>query len=140
MADTPNARLSREAMSFTRYLLGRSATERVVARYGQALLTLEIALPATRFDRRVLLVGAVHPLTTEMLDTACAFLAKDSLLRTRLFVLAGLLETEPSYAERFLGPPPGRLGIAAGLIGAGLRSALSLVLGVPLLLVIRWTS
>jgi hypothetical protein len=57
-----------------------------------------------------------------------------------LFVLAGLLETEPSYAERFLGQPPGRLRIAAGLAGAGLRAALSLVLGAPLLLAIRWIS
>ena len=140
MGDSDMAQLSREVMSFTRYLLGRPATRRLIARYEHALETLELALPATRFEGRLLHVGALHPLTTEILDTACAFLAKDSLLRRRLFVLAGLLETEPSYAERFIGQPPGRLGIAVGLAAAGLRTALSLVLGVPLLLAIRWTS
>ncbi len=140
MADSDMAQLRREVMSFTRYLLGRPATSRLIARYEHALEKLELALPATRFEDRLLRVGALHPLTAEMLDTACAFRAKESLLRKRLFVLAGLLETEPSYAERFLRQPPGRLRIAAGLAGTGLRTALSLVLGTPLLLAIRWTS
>ena len=140
MADSDMAQLSREVMSFTRYLLGRPATSRLTARYESALETLELALPASKFEDRLLRVGALHPLTTEMLDTACAFLARDSLLRTRLFVLTGLLETEPSYAEPFLAQPPGRLRIAAGLARTGLRTALSLALGAPLLLAIRCIS
>ena len=140
MGDADMVQLGREVMSFTHYLLGRPATGRLIARYERALETLELTLPASRFERRLLRVGTLHPLTTEILDTACAFLARDSLLRRRLFVLAGLLETEPSYADRFLGQPPGRLRIAAGLAGSGLRTALSLVLGAPLLLAIRWTS
>ncbi len=140
MADSDMAQRSREVMSFTRYLLGRPATSRLTARYESALETLDLALPATVFEDRLLRVGALHPLTTEMLDTACTFLARDSLLRTRLFVLTGLLETEPSYAEPFLAQPPGRLGIAAGLARTGLRTALSLALGAPLLLAIRCIS
>ena len=140
MANSDTAQLSREVMSLTRYLLRCPATGRLLERYEHALNTLELTLPSNRFEGRLLRVGALHPLTTEILDAACAFLARDALLRRRLFVLAGLLETEPSYAGRFIGPPPGRLGIAAGLAATGLRTALSVVLGTLLLLAIRWTS
>ena len=138
MREIDRAQLSREVASFTRYLVGRPATEDLVARYEHALGVLHLGLPATPFEGRLLQVSARHPLATEMLDTACAFLARDSLLRRRLFVLAGLLETEPSYADRFVCQPPGRLAVLVRLAGSGLRSAAHLVLGVPLLLAIRW--
>ncbi len=140
MADSDVARLGREVSSFTRYLVGRPPTQRLVLRYAEALATLGLAHPATAFDGRLLRTALVHPFATEMLDTACALLAKDSLLRRRLFVLAGLLETEPTFAELFVGQPPGRIRIAVGLLGAGTRAGLSFILGAPMLLALRWTS
>ena len=132
--------MEREATVFTRYLMGRPATSRVCRRYGEALATLGLEAPGSAFDARLLAASGRHPLVVELLDSASAFLAADSQLRARLFVLAGLLETEPSYADRFLGPPPGRLGVASGLALRGTRTLVALLVGVPLLLVIRWTS
>jgi hypothetical protein len=139
MENSGSLQLEREVRSFTKYLIGRPASERVAGRYADALAILDLEQPTSRFDSRLLRLGGLHPLLAGSLDTASAFLARDSLLRRRLFVLAGLLETEPSYADRFLRQPPGRLGIVVGLAVLGLRSALNLVVGTPLLLAIRWT-
>ena len=128
---------AREADCFTRYLIRKPATQRLVGRYEEALEKLGLLLPRSKYDRRMLSTAGLHPLAAEALDTAAALLDAKCLLRKRLFVLAGLLETDTEFAERFLLPPPARPVLALRLIGSGLRAGFWLLLGVPALWILR---
>lgn len=129
--------VAREAHCFARYLIRRPATERLVARYGEALEGLGLAVPQSGYDRRMVAAAGRHPLAVEALDTAAALLDRKCLLRRRLFVLAGLMETDSDFTQCFFEPPPGRPGVLMSLLGSGLRAAFWLVLGAPVLCVLR---
>ena len=129
--------LAREAGCFARYLVGRPSSRRLEARYAEALERLDLLAPRSRYDRRLLAAARRHPLATEALDTAAALLDRQCLLRKRLFVLAGLLETETEFADYFFQPPTGRPQVAIRLAGSGLRAGVWLALGAPVLWILR---
>lgn len=139
MNNNPDSLIANEANCFSRYLLGHDATNEVIARYGTALVTLELADPDSPFEIRLISAAAKHPLVTAALDTATALFAKKCILRKRLYVLAGILETDPEYADFFLKTPTSKLALLLSLLWIGVRAAIMLVVGVPLLLVIRGT-
>lgn len=134
--DIPSS-IAREANCFTRYLVGRSASEAICARYVEAQHTLDLDQPGSPFDHRLLKAASAHPMICAWLDTAAALLAKDSMMRKRLFVLAALLETQPEYADHFLRPPPNTVGVALQLAWVSCRTFVHFVIGAPTLLAIR---
>ena len=132
--------LAREANCFSRYLVRRPSSRRLEARYAEALERLGLLAPASPYDRRLLAAARRHPLATEALDAAAALLDRQCLLRKRLFVLAGLLETDKDFADSFFQPTPGRARVALRLATSGLRAVAGFTWGAPALWLLRAVS
>ena len=118
-----------EALIFARYLVGRVPAAEVVARYRDACRALWPDAPAPADGRRLAFVRR-HPWSVGPLDAAAALLDPAGRLRSKVLVMAALLETTTQHADDFLprtlGLPAlflrlavsGTLAVAAALLGA----------------------
>jgi hypothetical protein len=137
LVDAQRARLQAEARSIARYLVGAEPPESVIQRYVQANELLLEGASATsgaaemRFWRR-------HPASLPLLDAGLAWRHPDSILRTKVYVMAALLETTPELADFFLARPAAipRLLLTLGCRGA--VAAMRCTLGAVLVGWVRW--
>lgn len=124
--------LRSEARVFGRYLLGREPGKAFVGRYGTAV---EARLsdpggPVVRFVLR-------WPRALPFLDAAAALIDPRGPLRSRILVMAAVLEASPEHADLFLPRATGAIRQVAGsAISAGI-GVLKAVVGLPLLLIVR---
>lgn len=89
-----------EAQNFSRYILGREATDAILARYELAVATRASALSYR--DERILRFANERPWSIGPLDAALAIFEPSSALRRRLIVMASVIEASPDDADRFL--------------------------------------
>jgi hypothetical protein len=122
-----------EARIFGRYLVGEDPGEPFVDRYGAAADTLLDAPPGpvVRFALR-------WPRTLPFLDAASAVVRPRGPLRSRLLVMAAVLEASPAYADVFLPRPAGALRQTLDVAITGAVGAVKVVVGLPVLLAARW--
>lgn len=95
-----DAALAAEARTFARYLVGRMPSDDIVARYVDASRTLFPAPPAP--EESVLAFARRHPWSVGFLDAASGLLRPGSLLRSKILVMAAILEASPTFADDFL--------------------------------------
>lgn len=122
----------REARLFGRYLVGEEPGEPFVERYlaaADALLSSSPG-PVVRFALR-------RPWTLPLLDAASAVVRPRGPLRSRLLVMAAVLEASPAYADLFLPRPAGAVRQVVDVVAAGGVGAAKVAVGLPMLLVAR---
>jgi hypothetical protein len=128
-----NGRLENEGRIFARYLLGREAAPELVERYAAANRRL-LRDAADPRDGAVLGFVYRHPWSLSLLDAACALLRPAGLLRTKLLIMAAILETSPAHAADFLPRSAGTAALFARLAGLGVLAAGRAIAGVLLYL------
>lgn len=124
----PGSPLELEARLFTRYLVGRPPARHFVQRYQEANRVLSI-LPEDGREAAVLDFVRRHPWSVGFLDAACGLLRPGGLLRTRILIMAAILEASPEFAEDFLPREARPLRLLAGWAARGLFAVTRAILG-----------
>lgn len=134
LVDEPDRRAAEEFSFISRYLMDVDPPPELVNRYVAATRKLlgDAAASEWEFVRR-------HPRLLPYLDAAAGVFSPRSLLRNKILLAAAILEASPAYAEFFLEEREGRFRVLRVLIWQGLRSAVKLAVGVPLLQLARRT-
>jgi hypothetical protein len=124
--------LRSEAILFGRHLVGRDPSEALIERYARACVALGLGASEDTLD-----FARRHPWSIGPLDAAAGILGKSSLLRKKLLVMTAIVETTPELVER---TQPASLDLPhlAWRVGvAGARTALGVVSGLALQLVVK---
>ena len=101
VADEDTEELAAEARLFGRYLAGRVPPPELVARYVAAAGALfDSAVPPA--EAAVLRFVHRHAWSLGPLDAASGLLQPGGALRSRLLVMAAVLEASPEFADAFL--------------------------------------
>jgi hypothetical protein len=119
-----------EAIVFARYLVGRTPPPDVVERYEQASRRL-FPPQLDRSDAALLAFVRRHPWSTSLLDAAAGILRPASALRSRILVMAAILETSPAFADDFLPRSASLVSLLTRLAVHGIRAIAGLVVGLP---------
>lgn len=132
MTTDGGARLRREARALTRYLLHVECPDDLVERYveGCAARSLTGTDAVTAFADQ-------HPGAIALLDAAGALSGRATGLRTRIQLMAAILETSPRFVAAFFPAPSSRPGAVLRLAAYGLASAGRAVIGFPLLVALE---
>lgn len=119
----------RQARLFGRYLLGETPEEPFLERYVAASDTLfsDPPGPVVRFALR-------WPRALPFLDAASALVRPRGPLRSRLLVMAAVLEASPEHADRFLPDPAGAGRQLTETVVAGSLGGIKALVGLPILL------
>ncbi len=92
----------REAAVFSRYLTGRSCGKELATRYLAACERLCPDGALTPPEQNLLRTAVRLPFLAGPLDAACGLLPGSNPLRTRLLIMAAVLEASPDGARHFL--------------------------------------
>ena len=124
--------MNEECALIGRYLLGVNLSPELTGRYAAAhqFLQLDLEEPELRFMHR-------YPQLLPLLDAAAGLLRPRSSLRKKVFLMAAILEATPEHAEFFLRKPAGLWPVLATVLWQGSRSALKLLVGIPVFLLAR---
>ncbi|MCC6545600.1 hypothetical protein IT570_00410 [Candidatus Sumerlaeota bacterium] len=128
--------LATECRQFSRYLIGRSPSPAIVARYTRACETFSGEL-LSRSDQSAYRFARRHPWSLGFLDAGCGVMDGANPLRKRLLIASAILEATTDHADLFL--PRTRSLVPALIVVAwqGLAAAGKIAVGVPLLLLVR---
>lgn len=123
--------LEAEARVFARYLVGRMPPQELIDRYAEANRILRTTSVA---GRDAALVGFVrrHPWAVPFLDAASGLFRRNGMLRSKLLVMAAILETSPAFADEFLPRTARPIGLIARLIGLGVVAVVQVGIGAAL--------
>ena len=124
--------LRSEAQLFGRYLIGRDLSAELIERYVRANEAHGLASSddTLEFARR-------HPWSIAMLDASGGLVGGSSLLRKKLLVMTALVETTPELVDRVEPRSVSLPRLAVHLGVAGARTAVSVVSGLALRLLLR---
>jgi len=127
-------RLEAEARIFARYLVGQTPPRELIDRYVEANRILRT--PSVT-DQDAALVAFVrrHPWTVSFLDAATGILRRDGLLRSKLLIMAAILEASPAFAGEFLPRTARPIGLIVRLLSLGVVAAVQVGIGVALYVV-----
>jgi hypothetical protein len=127
------ADLELEAWVFGRYLIGTPPPPKLTRRYASACRTLLTDKPRPQ-DASVVRFVRRQPWSAPFLDAASGLLAPRGLLRTKVLIMAAILEASREFADEFLPreDPVGRVRLVALLAGIGLVAAARTLLGAAL--------
>jgi len=120
-----------EARVLAGCLVGRVPPPELIDRYCEANRILLPEPPAARDAALVAFVGR-HPRSAPFLDAACGVLRRDGRLRTKMLIMAAVLETSPEFADEFLPRAAPPLRLLASLAGQGLLGVTRVLLGMLL--------
>ena len=130
----PSAMVTAEASALSRYLVNRDCPTEMVERYdrGRALL----AGPGAGRDA-VTAFAIDRPWSLPFLDAGAAFVHGGETLRARVLLMAAILEASTRFADEFSARDTGRGRLLVETAGHTLRAGFHLLVGVPLLLLLR---
>lgn len=114
-----------------RCLVGRVPSQELIDRYCEANRIL-LPEPASARDAALLAFVRKHPRSTPFLDAACGLLRRDGRLRSKMLILAAVLETSPEFADEFLPRTAHPIRLLASLAGQGLLGLSRVLLGMLL--------
>jgi hypothetical protein len=123
--------LQTEARVFARCLVGRMPPQELIDRYVDANRLL-LGEEATGRDAALLAFVRRHPWSASFLDAACGLLAPGGVLRSKILIMAGIVETSPDFADQFLPRVTHPVSLFAQLVGLGTLAALRTGLGAML--------
>jgi hypothetical protein len=124
--------LAAEARLFGRYLVGRDPEPAVVERYGAANRAL-FAAPLPPEDAAALAFARAHPWSVGMLDAASGLLRPGGPLRSKILLMAAILETTPEHADEFLPRHVGPMALVVKVGAAGITAVAEAIFGAVLL-------
>lgn len=130
MQPTNNTLLIKEALVFTRYLIGEKADEHSIGLYINAHNKLLIDLSPKETKRLKFLLR--NPSFIGMADSALALTASESGIRKKLYLMFAILESSPAFSKHFL--PKENNSPVLSLIGSGIRASWNALIGFILLL------
>ena len=120
-----------EARVLGRCLVGRIPSQALIDRYCEANCELG-SESAARSEAALLQFVRKHPWSASFLDAACALLRPDGALRTKMLMMAAVLETSTECAEEFLPRATRPLRLVLSLVGYGLVAILRTLAGLLL--------
>jgi hypothetical protein len=123
--------LTVEARAFGGYLLGSDPPEESIRRYAEANRTL-FPDPPDGPDATLVAFVLRHPWSLGPLESAAGLLRPRSRLRRKLVVMLAILETDPTFSDRFEAHCPGRPRAVLQLPWLAVRSGAKLLAGIPL--------
>ena len=133
LTQSPSDRcLIAECLAFACYLTDRDPPQELVERYVAASRILFREEPLSQSSPELGFVRR-HPSTLPFIDAAAGLFRPESLVRKKLLLAAAILEATPSQADFFLGEAENPFFICLTLIWQGIRSAVKIVLGIPVL-------
>ncbi len=124
--------LAAEARLFGRYLVGREPEPAVIERYAAANQAL-FTEPLTPDDAAALAFVQAHPWSVGMLDGASGLLRPGGALRSKILLMAAILETTPDHADEFLPRQVGPVALMFKVGAAGVRAVAEAIVGAVLL-------
>jgi hypothetical protein len=127
--------LHAEALALGRFIVGRPIAPALVDRYVEAHRHL-FEEEADGRDRELVAFAARHPRLLPSLDAALALTRPDALLHRKALLMAAILEASPDHADDFLPRTRSLAGLVALGARVGLRSAVEVAIGLPLLAVL----
>jgi hypothetical protein len=128
--------LEKEASVFTRYLLDCEPPPDMVESYISANRHLGVNA-ATAADEHILNFSVSHPWSIPYLDAATGISMNDSLLRKKIYIMAAVLEASPRYSESYLPEPLSPFMFFPRLVASGLKACIKIIIGIPMLMLIR---
>lgn len=133
MTKNSQDRITKEAVVFTRHIIGQGPSDTAVKLYTRAIEQQKDTL--SKDDERLLDIVDKHPSITPYLDAGLAFLKPHSEVRRRLYLMFAILESLPEYTEFFLpvNRSPWYLFV---VIGLGIQSVWRLVIGITIVKVV----
>lgn len=120
--------LEAEARIFGRYLVGRTPAPELVARYCDASRALWQDAPS-RGDAQRLAFVRRHPWSVGLLDAAAALLDPTGQLRSKVLVMAAILETTPDHADDFLPQTLSLPALLLRLVASGIAAVAQALVG-----------
>lgn len=118
--------LSDEADLIVQYLISTCPSDRVKARYEDAMHTLNVELDAV--DRRLWKIVTRFPFTFRIIDGGLAIVRPTSSIRRKVYIMLAILEASPEYCEYFLPKEMGPFYVVnIALVGA--RAVLAAIIG-----------
>ncbi len=133
MSKTRQDSIKKEAITFTRHIIGQQPSEAAVQLYVRAIEQQKNAL--NKNDQRLLAIITKKPGTTSYIDAGLAFLYPHSEVRHRLYLMFAILESLPEYTEYFL-PVNRSPWYIFVVIGAGLQSIFKAIVGIMIVKVV----
>lgn len=127
--------LAVECRQFSRYLIGRDPSAEIMERYARACV--KFSDDALRGNQRAYRFARRHPWSLPFLDAGCGVADGTNVLRRRLLIASAILETTTDHADVFLPrtrPLPAAIAIT---LFHGAKAALKIIVGVPLLLLVK---
>ena len=128
--------LKAEARALGRLILRREVEQEFIDRYAAAHehIFTEIQSPA---DVALVSFAVRHERLLPCLDAAAALLRPHSLLHKKALLMTAVLEASPRYADEFLPRKRSFLGLCGLFIVLGFTTAVQVVIGAPLLWLVR---
>lgn len=123
-----------EARLLSRYLVNRDCTAEMAERYARGR---DMPARDTATGQDVCAFAFRHPWSLPFLDAAAPYVGGAEALRSRVLLMAAVLEASPVFVTDFL---PREIGLGRTLIelaGHGFTAAARLLIGAPLLLLLR---
>jgi hypothetical protein len=122
-----------EAQAISRYLVGRECAPPMVERYakGRALMS------GVSANDEVVSFAFHHSWSLPFLDAAAAIVRGGEALHARVLLMAAVLEASPDFATAFLPREVSGGRLVTELAGNSLAAGARLVIGLPLLLLLR---
>jgi hypothetical protein len=130
MQPVDEALLTKEAQTFTRYLIGKEADEQTIQLYISAHKKLDIGITEKEARRIKFLLGT--PSFIGMADSALALSNSESGIRKKIYILFSILESRPEFAKYFL-PKEQKMPVLS-IIGSGVRASWNALWGTILLI------
>ena len=127
----PEAELDAEAVTFARYLVGRTPPPELVARYREANAAL-FAASVPPIDSALVAFVRRHPWSVGLFDAAVGLRRPGSLLRNKILVMTAILETSPAFADEFLTRPVHPVVLALRVAALGTLAVARTLLGLAL--------
>jgi hypothetical protein len=130
--DVEEARhLETEARVFARYLVGRTPPQELIDRYAEANRILRTTSADGR-DAALVAFVRRHPWAVPFLDAATGIFRRNGELRSKLLVMAAILETSPVFADDFLPRTVRPVALIVRLIGLGVVAVVQVCIGAAL--------
>lgn len=125
-----------EAQVFARYLVGRMPPPDLVERYRDASRAISSAAAPPGEEALVAFVRR-HPWAVGPLDAVTSVLHPSGHLRSKILIMAAVLEASPTFADDFLPRSVSRAALAWQLVAGGAAASVLALVGLVLLPIAR---
>ena len=125
-----------EAQVFARYLVGRMPPPDLVERYRDASRAISSAAAPPGEEALVAFVRR-HPWAVGPLDAVTSVLHPGGHLRSKILIMAAVLEASPTFADDFLPRSVSRAALAWQLVAGGAAASVQVLVGLVLLPIAR---